>query len=133
MLIYQTLGTECLKMIPIVYGFLSCKFDQTRFYWFIRATQTFHASNKYQMSNMTLMSTSYICLCKINSICLKNAFSGATFTSRKQTYIMLTPLKRHFYKVKLGFTGDALFFLFLLKNIDCGYSLKPPRRRGSNE
>ena len=40
------------------------------------------------------------------------------------------PLKPHFYIVKLGFT---LFFLFLLKNIDCGYSLEPPRRGGSNE
>ena len=26
-----------------------------------------------------------------------------------------------------------IFFLFLLKNIDCGYSLEPPRRGGSNE
>ena len=25
------------------------------------------------------------------------------------------------------------FFVFLLKNIDCGYSLEPPRRGGSNE
>ena len=24
--------------------------------------------------------------------------------------------------------GYTLFFLFLLKNIDCGYSLEPPRR-----
>ena len=40
------------------------------------------------------------------------------------------PLKPHFYIVKLGFT---LFLLFLLKNIDCGYSLEPPRRGGSNE
>ena len=39
----------------------------------------------------------------------------------------------HFYIVKLGFTGYTLFFLFLLKNIDCGYSLVPPRRGGSNE
>ena len=43
------------------------------------------------------------------------------------------PLKPHFYIVKLGFTGYTLFFLFLLKNIDCGYSLEPPRRGGSNE
>ena len=35
------------------------------------------------------------------------------------------PLKPHFYIV--------LIFLFLLKNIDCGYSLEPPRRVGSNE
>ena len=43
------------------------------------------------------------------------------------------PLKPHFYIVKLGFTEYTLFFLFLLKHIDCGYSLEPPRRGGSNE
>ena len=43
------------------------------------------------------------------------------------------PLKPHFYIVKLGFTGVNIFFLFLLKNIDCGYPLEPPRRGGSNE
>ena len=46
------------------------------------------------------------------------------------------PLKPHIYTVKLGFTdlkGYILFFLVLLKNIDCGYSLEPPRRGGSNE
>ena len=43
------------------------------------------------------------------------------------------PLKPHFYIVKLGFTGYTLFFLFLLKNIDCGYSLEPPHRGYSNE
>ena len=43
------------------------------------------------------------------------------------------PLKPHFYTVELGFTGYTLIFLFLLKNIDCGYSLKPPRRGNSNK
>ena len=33
------------------------------------------------------------------------------------------PLKPHFHIVKLGFTGVYIIFLFLLKNIDCGYSL----------
>ena len=42
------------------------------------------------------------------------------------------PLKPHFYTVKLGYEGVYLFFLFLLQNIDCGYSLEPPRRGGSN-
>ena len=37
------------------------------------------------------------------------------------------PLKPHFYVVELGFTGVYIIFLFLLKNIDCGYSLEPPR------
>ena len=43
------------------------------------------------------------------------------------------PLKPHFYIVKLGFRGVYIIFLLLLKNIDCGYSLEPPRRGGSNE
>ena len=43
-------------------------------------------------------------------------------------------LKPHFYIVKLGFTGVyIIFFLFLLENKDCGYSLEPPRRGGYNE
>ena len=33
----------------------------------------------------------------------------------------------HFYIVKLGFTGVYIIFLYLLKNIDCGYSLEPPQ------
>ena len=43
------------------------------------------------------------------------------------------PLKSHFYIVKLGFTQYTLFFLFLLRNIDCGYWLEPPHRGSSNE
>ena len=43
------------------------------------------------------------------------------------------PLKPHFYIVKLGFTGVYIISLFLLKNIDCEYSLEPPHRGGSNE
>ena len=30
-------------------------------------------------------------------------------------------------------SAEFLFFLFLLKNIDCGYSLEPPGRGSSNE
>ena len=43
------------------------------------------------------------------------------------------PFEPHFYIVKLGFTGYTLFFLFLVENINCGYSLEPPHRGGSNE
>ena len=42
------------------------------------------------------------------------------------------PLELHFYTAKLGYAGVYPFFLFLLQNIDCGYSLEPPRRGGSN-
>ena len=38
----------------------------------------------------------------------------------------------HFYIAKLGYARVYLFFLFLLQNIDCGYSLEPPRRGGFN-
>ena len=34
------------------------------------------------------------------------------------------PLEPHFYIEKKGFAGVYLFFLFLLQNIDCGYSLE---------
>ena len=37
------------------------------------------------------------------------------------------PLKPDFYIVKLGFTGVYIIFLTCWKNIDCGYSLEPPR------
>ena len=51
---------------------------------------------------------------------------------RKTCPCNIYPLKPHFYIVKLGYAGVYLFFLFLLQNIDCGYSLEPPRRGGSN-
>ena len=38
------------------------------------------------------------------------------------------PLKPHFCIVKLGFTGVNIIFLIFAQNIDCGYSLKTPRR-----
>ena len=41
-------------------------------------------------------------------------------------------LKPHFYTVKLGFTGVYIIFLISAQNIDCGYSLEPPRRGASN-
>ena len=60
-----------------------------------------------------------------------------SFASRKYAYIILTPLKPHFYVVKLGFTGlqgYTLSFLVCLKKPKYSeYSLEPPRRVGSNE
>ena len=51
-----------------------------------------------------------------------------------KTYLYnFDPLKPHFYAVKLGFTGVYIIFLISAQNIDCGYSLEPPRRGGSNE
>ena len=50
------------------------------------------------------------------------------FNIRKTCPCNIYPLKPHFYIEKLGFAGVYLFFLFLLQNIDCGYSLEAPRR-----
>ena len=33
----------------------------------------------------------------------------------------------------MGFTGVYIIFVISAQNIDCGYSLEPPRRGGSNE
>ena len=52
--------------------------------------------------------------------------------SRKHAFCNFDPLKPNFYIVELWFTVYTLVFLFLLKNIDCEYSLDPPRRGGSN-
>ena len=46
-----------------------------------------------------------------------------------KTYLYnFDPLKSHFYIVKLGFTGVYIIFLISAQNIDCGYSLEPPRQ-----
>ena len=52
---------------------------------------------------------------------------------RKTCLYNFDPLKPHFYIVKLGFTGVYIIFVISAQNIDCGYSLEPPRRGGSNE
>ena len=63
------------------------------------------------------------------------AFQGlgvGSLSRRKTCPCSIYPLEPYFYIVKLGYAGVYLFFLFLLQNIDCGYSLEPHRRVGSN-
>ena len=43
------------------------------------------------------------------------------------------PLKPHFYKIKLGFTGVYIIFLISAQKHRLWYSLEPPLRGGSNE
>ena len=51
-----------------------------------------------------------------------------------KTYLYkFDPLKPHFYTVKLGFTGVYIIFLISAQNIDCGYTVEPRHRGGSNE
>ena len=64
------------------------------------------------------------------SVFMSQHFSGQTIMKTGPCHEY--PLKPHFYTAKLGYAGVFLFFLFLLQNINCEYSLEPPRRGGSN-
>ena len=55
------------------------------------------------------------------------------FNITKTCLYNFDPLKPHFYIVKLGFVGVDIIFLISAQNIDCEYSLEPPRWGGSNE
>ena len=68
----------------------------------------------------------FVCFCESSD-------PPISLTITKTRLYNFEPLKPHFYKVKLGFTGVYIIFLILLKSIDCGYSLEPPRRGDSNE
>ena len=77
------------------------------------------------------------------SVCLEGTFSVGLahmitiFTLNiyiTKTYLYnFDPLKPHFYIVKLRFTGVYIIFLISAQIVDCGYSLEPPQRVGSNE
>ena len=54
-------------------------------------------------------------------------FDETPIKTLKKTSCIEYPAKSHFYVVKLGYAGIYLLFLFLLQNIDCGYSLEPPQ------
>ena len=65
---------------------------------------------------------------------LNNVLEGVQESHITKTCLCnFDPLKPHFYIEKLGFTGVYIIFLISAQNIDCGYSLEPPRRGGSNE
>ena len=63
--------------------------------------------------------------------CLKICIFYVTYPLRKQAYsniLKILPSKNENFPIK---TSDI--FHISAQNIDCGYSLEPPRRDGSNE
>ena len=86
--------------------------------------KTLNHTSYLRMRPATKKTSSNIC-CG-NSERILHTFIRKTFPCNKY------PLKPHFYTVKMGYARVYLFFLFLLQNIDCGYSLEPPQRGGSN-
>ena len=82
--------------------------------------------------------TSIKCLPLVHFSVVYNFWSFVTNESTQEVITKtclynVYPLKPHFYIVKLGFTGVYIIFLVSALNMDCGYSLEPPRRGGSNE
>ena len=67
-----------------------------------------------------------------NSVDIGNNIGQLQTCHQENMSVKCIPPKPHIYKVKLVFTGVYLLFLILIQNIDCGYSLEPPQRGGSN-
>ena len=89
------------------------------------------------LAYMYLSSWYFCCPCGTYCSSYEECYSGFYFwwlSSITKTYLYnFDPRKHHFYIVKLGFTGVYIIFLIYAQNIDCGYSLEPPHRGGSNE
>ena len=90
-------------------------------------------TQRYEYSNLPITQETTFVVCCLRHVLkiLREKLNLLIIT--KTCLYNFDPRKPHFYIVKLGFTGVYIIFLFLLKNIDCGYSLEPHRRGGSNE
>ena len=70
----------------------------------------------------------------IHCLMLTTLFSYTdTYCITKTCLYNFDPLEPHFYIVKLGFAGVQVIFLISDQNMDCGYSLEPPRPQFSFE
>ena len=97
----------------------------------IAVLHTFYEHARTLVQKPILFYTAYkVTVCTSNA--LESANIDRTTRQRKTCPCNEYPPEPHFYIAKLGYAGVCLFFLFLLQNIDCGYSLEPPRRGGSN-
>ena len=95
--------------------------------FFLELSEEFHRDSKNEFESAAINEPSVFESLKFSWS------SGWSFTITKTYQYNFDPLKPHFYIVKLGFSGVYIILLFLLKNIDCGYSLEQPRRGGTNE
>ena len=76
---------------------------------------------------------------RLKSDCARAVWFESSLDAHVRLYVItktclysFDPLKPHFYIVKIGFTGVYIIFIISAQNIDCGYSLEPPRRGGSS-
>ena len=89
------------------------------------------------MTNIPICNTGYVRI-----LMILHKLGMTTIELKQETFHVLIT-KTLLFKYVENFTTkkgkfsdkkkNRIFFIFLLKNIDCGYSLEPPRRGGSNE
>ena len=79
-----------------------------------------------------MFSTFLVYILILNSFYNTSIAVCTQFRITKTCLYNFDPLEPHFYIEKLGFTGVYIIFLISAQNIDCGYSLEPPHRGGSN-
>ena len=68
----------------------------------------------------------------VHAYIITEAVNSCSLSSGKHVHVLNTPFNPTFIQKKLGYAGVYLFFLFLLQNVHCGYSLESPCRGGSN-
>ena len=92
-----------------------------------------HLSLTYMLIALSVRYISKQLSCTMPKLQINNPnYQLTDLTIRKTSLCNVYPLEPHFYIIKLGYAGVHLFFLFLVQNIDCGYSLEAPRRGSSN-
>ena len=64
-------------------------------------------------------------------LCLQDQESFSSCTHYENLPMQYTEIFLSFKNRK--FSAEIFFFLIFAQNIDCGYTLEPPRRGGSNE
>ena len=106
--------------------------------WFAGSTETSLTQNVYTPSSVFILLFNKPVLlpmnmCKIAVWETNSVYLDQTAHITKTCLYNFDPLKPHFYIIKLGFTGVYIIFQISAQNRDCGYSLEPPRRCGSNE
>ena len=96
---------------------ISCAFNQSNHlqfqFKFTDYTRHVRFSAITCIKKVTSFMTFYFFLLSCTFLLKKKQFAdqGLCFTLRKHAYIILTPLKPHFYIVKLRFTGVYIIFL----------------------
>ena len=104
------------------------------YYFFFRFEEVPQENDPYKLIAYRQILEYWYCIClyTVMSILTTKVLFKPSIT--KTCLYNFDPLKAHFYIIKKwGLEGYILFFLFLLKNIACGYSLEPPRWGGSDE